>query len=57
MNQELRQRTIKTLEWMIADMKWRFDESRGSLDEGSSGGYSPELTEAINILEELKKGV
>ena len=44
----MRERIIKTLEWMIADMKWRYDST------GIEGNYSPELKEAMAILEELK---
>ena len=49
-------RVIRTLSWMIEDMKHRFDDCRGNLDNGSEGGYSPELTEAIELLDELEKG-
>ena len=55
MSKELRQRIIKTLDWMVKDMKWRADEVCGNLELTSQGGYSPELQEAINLLEELKK--
>ena len=54
-NEDLTLRVIKSMQWMIDDMKWRYDNNKGNLDEGSCGGYSPELTEAINTLEELKK--
>ena len=52
---ELITRVIETLSWMVSDMRWRFDESKNNLEPGSRGGYSPELTEAIELLEELKK--
>jgi hypothetical protein len=42
------ERIIKTLDWMVTDCKHKFDE------QGNPGNYSPELTEAINLLEELK---
>ncbi len=51
----LKQRIIETLEWMTTDMKWRADDTNQNIEEGSQGGYSPELTEAIDLLEELKK--
>ena len=60
-----RQRVIRTLDWLVADTKHRFDDCKNNLDAGSSGpstmlgtgGYSPELTEAIDLLDALKKGV
>lgn len=48
-SKQVRERLIKTLEWMITDMKWRHDIT------GIEGNYSPELKEAMNLLEELKK--
>ena len=55
MDEQLRRRIIKTLTWMVADMRWRFDETKLNIDEGSAGGYSPELAEAIDVLAELEK--
>jgi len=55
MNEETKQRIIKSMEWMIADMKWRHDENRGNLEEGSQGGYSPDLQEAVSVLAELEQ--
>ena len=48
------QRIIKALEWMTADMKWRHNETKRNFEDGSEGGYSPELTEAISLLEEIR---
>ena len=56
MNKELKKRIIKTLNWMVTDIKWREDHLNGDFDEFSQGGYSPELTEAIKLLEELRQG-
>ena len=53
MNEDLRKRIIKNLEWMTTDMKWRADQTRLNFEEGSQGGYSPELEDAINLLAEL----
>ena len=50
----LKERTIKSLEWLITDAKWRYDEVKDAMDDGSTGGYSDELLEAIDVLEELK---
>ena len=52
---ELITRVIETLDWMVKDLRWRFDDSKSNLEPGSRGGYSPELTEAIKLLEELKE--
>lgn len=51
---DLKRRAIKSLEWMIIDIKHRHDQTHGNLEEGSQGGYSEELTEAIAFLKELK---
>jgi hypothetical protein len=58
MPDKLKPRLIKTLTWMIDDMKWRYDIDKNLLNgenvNGVAANYSPELTEAINLLEELK---
>jgi len=54
MHESMKKRIIDTLEWMITDMRWRADETMRNFEEGSRGSYSPELQEAINLLEELK---
>lgn len=51
---KLRTRLIASMDWMIADLKHRADECLGNLDFGLSGGYSPQLTEAIQLLDLLK---
>ena len=48
---------IKVLSWMLDDMKVRFDEQRSHFGQDITGGYSPELTEAIELLESMKKEV
>lgn len=53
--QSIKRRTIKSLEWMTTQFKWQHDNEVAAMsDEGSQGGYSPELQEAIDLLEELK---
>jgi len=52
---ELLDSTIKSLSWLTADAKWRYDEAKGQLDDGSQGGYSEELTEALQALKELQE--
>ena len=54
MNNELRTRIITSLQWLVLDAKTRFDECKDPMGTGSSGGYSPELTDAIEVLEELE---
>ena len=52
----IKQRTIKSLTWMTIQFKWMHDNEVAAMsDEGSQGGYSPELQEAIDLLEELKQ--
>jgi len=48
-------RAVKSLEWMITDMKNRFDEERSHFGQEVNGGYSEELTKAIELNEELRK--
>ena len=56
MNVEFKQRIIESLEWMTTQLRWQYDNAKEALgDEGSEGGYSPELREAIELLKELKK--
>ena len=50
MTPELRQRLIKSLQWMVDVFKWQHDET------GVEGNYSDELKEAIALLDELKAG-
>lgn len=47
----LLQRVVNTLSWMVEDIKMRFDQT------GIGGHYSPELTEAMNLLKELNVSV
>jgi len=52
--EELKVQTIKTLEWMTTTIKWQEDQINGNFDEWAQGGYSPELTKAIELLEKWK---
>ena len=47
--------TIETLEWMIADMKWRHNEAKSNSDNIFPSDYSPELQKAINLLNVCKE--
>lgn len=53
-NSQLIARIVKSFECMICDMKWRHNETKMNVDEGSEGGYSPELQLAIDLLEEIQ---
>ena len=53
---QLRQRILHTLRWLVRDAQYRFDDQKQNLDYGSQGGYSPELTEAITLLQDLEQG-
>ncbi len=48
------QLTINTLTWMTTAMKLKEDDLRGNLDDGTTGGYSEELTKALELLEKWK---
>jgi hypothetical protein len=50
----LRQRILVTLRWLVKDERWRFDQCKDA-DGLSGGGYSPELKEAMLLLEELER--
>ena len=54
MTPELTQRIIETLTMFVKNAKYREDDIRQNTDPDSVGGYSDELTEAIDLLEELK---
>ena len=60
MTPKQRERIIASLEWMITDLKWHTDQTRLACSEadvfGMPNEYSPELTEAINLLSDLKAG-
>ena len=46
---------VDALSWMITDSRQRFDEIKNNIEIGSQGGYSPELTRAITLLDTIKK--
>jgi hypothetical protein len=47
-------KALKHFGWMTTHMKWREDQINQNIEEGSQGGYSEELSGAIEFLEELK---
>jgi hypothetical protein len=50
----LKEETPMTLDWMTVAMKWREDDLRDNTED-TKGGYSPELTRALNLLERWKE--
>ena len=51
-----KKRLIDNLTWPITDMKHKFDEAKGNLPHsGEVSDYSPELTELMTLLEDIKK--
>ena len=56
MDSSLKLRIIKSMNWMVKTLRWRADENRNNIEPDSHGGYSPELQEAIDLLEELENG-
>jgi len=49
-----KKRLVDTLSWMTVDMKYKHDETHQNQEYGSQG-YSPELTSAIELLDNIKK--
>lgn len=50
-----KKRLVDNLTWMITDMKYKADETKLNVEEGSEGGYSSELKEAMSLLEDIQK--
>ncbi len=50
----LADQTIIALTWLTTDAKWRADETKLNVEEGSQGGYSLQLTAALNLLARWK---
>lgn len=55
LNNEERECIVESLSWMIEDMKAKHDDLKGNLEEGSRGDYSPQLKEAMGLLEDIKE--
>lgn len=53
MTPELRTRIVTSLRWLVEDAKHRFDDCKDAMGQGSTGGYSPDLTSAIKLLDDL----
>lgn len=52
---DLLRRAKISLDWLVPDAKARDDDCRQNLENGNIGGYSEDLTEAIELLAELKR--
>lgn len=51
-----KERIIKTLDWMVTTLKHQYDQETGHTSDMGPNQYSPEMTEASALLEELKRG-
>ncbi len=56
MNTIDRERVIKTLTWMVNTLKHQYDQETDHTSGMGPNQYSPEMTEAIALLDELKRG-
>jgi len=52
---DLLTRSLDSLSWMIADIKYRHDVDMTGDDMIGVGGYSPELTKAMDLQKELEQ--
>jgi hypothetical protein len=50
-----KERVIKTLEWMVNTLKHQYDQETEHAPNMGPNQYSPEMTEAITLLDELKR--
>ena len=51
-----KERIIKTLEWMVNSLTHQYDEETDHTRSMCPNQYSPEMTEAIALLDDLKRG-
>ena len=51
-----KERIIMTLEWMVHCLRHQYDQETGHTGCMGANKYSPEMTEAIALLEDLKRG-
>ena len=51
-----KERIIKTLEWMVNSLTHQYDEETDHTRSMRPNQYSPEMTEAIALLADLKRG-
>jgi len=50
-----KERIIKTLTWMVNTLKHQYDQETGHASSMGPNQYSPEMTEAIALLDELQR--
>lgn len=55
LNNEEKNRIVQSFSWMVKDLEHRHNELKGNFEEGSQGDYSPELKEAVSLLEDIEK--
>jgi len=55
LNNEEKKRLVDNLTWMITDLKWKANQTKLNIEEGSQGGYSPKLTSVVELLDSIKK--
>lgn len=55
LNDTEKKRLIESLAWMITDLQYKSNETKLNTEEGSEGGYSPELKDAMSLLEDVEK--
>lgn len=53
---KLRQRILVSLRQLVREAQWRHSQFKGDLENGSQGGYSDELREATQLLQDLEQG-
>ena len=53
---ELRERILRSLRWVVPELEHRFNDCKNNLKEGSQGDYSPELKELIALKQDLEQG-
>ena len=51
-----KERVIRTFEWMVNTLKHQYDQETNHKPSMGSNQYSPEMTEAIALLDEIKRG-
>jgi len=54
-DKDLLQQSLDSLTWMILDIQFRHDVDMAGDDMIGVGGYSPELTKAMDLRDELEE--
>ena len=53
---ELKERILRSLRWVVPELERRFNDCKDQLQDGSQGGYSPELKELVALKQDLEQG-